>query len=147
MGNIQPNHSYVVDEPKNNTTISKRGSEAIETMAVLFEDISESLALTFNEADSNDFSRQPLLPFQLSHRGPGIAIGDLNQDGWDDIWIGSGRGGQLRTFFGNGEDSPRLEKWPVPLPDDSMGLLMGYLIGKPELNLIGLAGYEQVVPS
>ncbi|MBT4273631.1 MAG: VCBS repeat-containing protein [Verrucomicrobia bacterium] len=147
MGNIQPNHSYVVEEPEKNTTISKRSSEAIETMTVLFEDISEDLALTFNEADSNDFLRQPLLPFQLSHRGPGIAIGDLNQDGWDDIWIGTGRGGQLRTFFGNGEGSPRLKKWPVPLPDDSMGLLMGYLIGKPELNLIGLAGYEQVVPS
>ncbi|MBK8881981.1 MAG: VCBS repeat-containing protein [Bacteroidales bacterium] len=35
-----------------------------------------------------DFDIQPLVPHQYSHEGPGIAVGDINSDGLDDLYIG-----------------------------------------------------------
>lgn len=47
------------------------------------------------ETPFNDFERQPLLSKQLSHLGPGLAWFDFDGDGWEDLLVGSGRGGEL----------------------------------------------------
>jgi hypothetical protein len=41
---------------------------------------------TENEID--DYYREPLLPYKLSALGPALAVGDVNQDGLDDFFIG-----------------------------------------------------------
>ena len=59
--------------------------------------------------DFNDFDRQPLLPHKLSQGGPGVAWFDLNQDGWEDLVIGSGKGGQMAVFVNRaGKDFIRI---------------------------------------
>ena len=40
------------------------------------------------ENDFNDFLYQPLLQHKLSQNGPGIAVGDINNDGLEDMFIG-----------------------------------------------------------
>lgn len=49
------------------------------------------------ERPFDDFQRQPLLPNQLSQLGPGLACGDVDGDGDDDLFLGgaSGQPGQL----------------------------------------------------
>ncbi len=37
----------------------------------------------------DDFNRERLMPHMLSKNGPGIAIGDVDGNGLDDVWIGS----------------------------------------------------------
>lgn len=71
--------------------------------APLFRDNSDLLAHVSNDPPFDDFERQPLLPYSLSSQGPGVAVYDLDQDGWEDIVIGAGRGGRMAILRNNQE--------------------------------------------
>jgi hypothetical protein len=61
-------------------------------------------AARHQERDFDDYARQPLLPHRLSRDGPGLAVGDIDGDGRDDLWVGgaAGQPGELwlATPFG-----------------------------------------------
>ncbi|HIL69425.1 MAG TPA: hypothetical protein EYG38_06205, partial [Verrucomicrobia bacterium] len=139
--NVFPNCIYEIDEeasPALPLKLKKPGSEKSEK---LFMDISSNLSHTHHQATFNDYSRQPLLPYQLSRLGPGITWHDLNDDGREDLLISGGRGDRSGAFRneGNGQftqiNSPpfhlknRLAQTSlliVPAPDDSQMLLSGF---------------------
>lgn len=66
-----------------------------------------SPAFKHNENNFNGFQEQPLMPYQLSQMGPGMAAGDVNNDGLDDLYIGGARHQEGALFFqrDNGEFS------------------------------------------
>src|SRR5207249_9612479 len=68
-----------------------------------FEDVSDLIHHTHHDEACDDFARQPLLPFKRSQLGPGVSWFDLDGDGWDDLIIGSGRGGELAVYRNNRE--------------------------------------------
>lgn len=55
-----------------------------------FQDITKNLGIDYlhKEVDYIDFNVQPMLPHKLSQYGPSLAVGDVNQDGLEDIFIG-----------------------------------------------------------
>lgn len=57
---------------------------------VLLERISAEKGLEHKHEEEpfNDFNRQRLLPHKHSRSGPGVAVGDVNSDGRDDVFIG-----------------------------------------------------------
>ena len=68
------------------------------------------------ERPFDDFARQPLLPARLSQLGPGLALGDVNGDGRDDLFLGGPAGRAGRLYIAT-EDEFRLA--PGPWADDA----------------------------
>ena len=70
-------------------------------LAGQFTEVSEAVNLSVRarEPARNESVQQPLLPIRQDRRGPGIAIGDTNGDGRDDIVIGGTPADPVRLLF------------------------------------------------
>ena len=68
----------------------------------VFEDMSHLLGHVHHEEPYDDFERQPLLTRKLSQLGPGVAWHDVDGDGWEDLVIGTGKGGTLAIYHNDG---------------------------------------------
>ena len=96
----RPNHVYEIDESHaqpRDTSGPGIGKPKVQP-ATLFQDVSQLISHVHHENSFDDFERQPLLPKRLSQLGPGVAWCDLDGDGYDDLVVGSGNGGQLAAF-------------------------------------------------
>ena len=77
----------------------------------VFTKVTDNLGLTYKHSDNNyiDSNRHKLIPFQVSDRGPGVAIGDINGDGKDDIFLGNGKHKSSEIFFQDENGFVKLE--------------------------------------
>ncbi len=59
----------------------------------IFRKVANNLGIDFTHIEDNyiDFNRQKLIPYQVSDRGPALAIGDINNDGKNDIFFGGSK--------------------------------------------------------
>ncbi|WP_109302485.1 CRTAC1 family protein [Aquimarina sp. AU474] len=66
-----------------------------------FTKIDSIPGLCYEHKENNyvDFNRQKLIPYMISNRGPATAIGDLNNDGKEDIFFGSSKNEPSQIFF------------------------------------------------
>jgi len=63
----------------------------------------EAVDFVHFEPQYHDFLRMPLLPHKHSQDGPGLCVGDVNNDGLDDFYIG-GACGQAGSIFKQQQD-------------------------------------------
>jgi enediyne biosynthesis protein E4 len=81
----------------------------------LFSDVTERVKLnhTHKESKFNDFEKESLLPHTMSDLGPGMAVRDVNHDGWDDFYIGGAKGypGKLYLQTRNGFSATADQPW------------------------------------
>ena len=125
LGNIEIVDSVTIDYPngyresmvdvKANQTVwsyrknARPHSKVSGNSARYFVEISGERGLNFvhEENEYDDFERELLLPAKHSNHGPALAIGDVNGDGYEDIYIGGASGfeGTLFTQNSKGEFS------------------------------------------
>lgn len=69
----------------------------------IFEKVENNLGIDFTHIEDNyiDFNRQKLIPYRVSDRGPAVAIGDINNDGKDDIFFGGSKYKPSKVYLQN----------------------------------------------
>ena len=71
----------------------------------VFKDISDKVPFKHQENQIVDLKHQFLLPYFYSRQGPAAAIGDINGDQLDDIFIGNAKGKVGKLFVSNNQNS------------------------------------------
>ena len=65
----------------------------------LFEKVENGINFTHTENNYDDFKTEVLLPYKQSTLGPFFTTGDVNNDGMDDIFIGSAKNQKSELFI------------------------------------------------
>jgi len=100
LTNLEYNQLQVVDYEKgleNYNFVASISGKAV------FEKTDE---IEFNHQEDlyNDFLNEKLIPYKISTMGPAVAVGDVNGNGFDDIYIGNAAGKTARFYLNNGNE-------------------------------------------
>ncbi len=133
LSSLPGDRVYTIREPPEDSSlspVSPPGKRLSPTSQ--FSEPAGRIGLDFQhrELPYDDFEGQSLLPYRLSRFGPGLAIGDVDNDGDDDLFVGGGSGQspELYVLGGDGqfrraENSP----WQQQDTDDGAHEDMGGL--------------------
>ncbi|MCI0746261.1 MAG: VCBS repeat-containing protein [Verrucomicrobia subdivision 3 bacterium] len=136
--NVQANRIIeVVEELKRDELKGESPStfQRVPTTNFFFADISTQLGHVHVDEAFDDWAGQPSLPRRLSRLGPGVSWYDLDNDGWEDLIVPSGKGGRLALYKNEkGEEFRLLEGSAVAAIDQTTAL--GWSDGKGNRKLI-----------
>jgi hypothetical protein len=72
-----------------------------KSTATSLTNITDSVQLQYLHTENHfpEFDREPLMPHMLSTEGPALAVGDLNNDGLEDVFVGSAKWKMSAVFI------------------------------------------------
>jgi len=113
----------------------------------LFADISTQLQVPYvhEEDDYIDFNIQKLLPHKMSQFGPALAVGDVNGDGLEDVFIGGAKNRKGKFLIQNKEGKFSLQDLlsgedGFSKISEDMGVLLFDADGDKDLDLYIVSG-------
>lgn len=102
------------------------------------------------ENEFEDFNRERLLPHRFSKMGPGLATGDVNGDGLEDVFIG-GASGQAGALYIQQKNSTfkrsNQEAWNADRNHEDTGALLFDADGDKDLDLYVVSGGNEFPPN
>jgi hypothetical protein len=123
----------------------------VDTVRPLFARSTSSVSVTHREKPFDDLGRQPLLSWRHSRLGPGMAVGDVDADGRDDIFVGGAAKDWGTMLFNRGgrEWAPPDALFPVwneSSASEDMGALLLDVDGDDDLDLYVVSGGVECEP-
>ena len=93
--NILPNQSYVIDYKDSETFYDFNNVSNKDFLK------NANIQIDFNhdERSSVEFNRDPIIPYSSNNEGPDLSIGDINNDGLDDLFISGAKGQASKVFI------------------------------------------------
>jgi len=130
----------------------KRRTEAPLPSQQIFEPVGPRQSPSYKAPPGNltDFAIQPLLPYAISDHAPVIAVGDVNGDGLDDVFIGGGNGVAGKLFIqrtdGSFVESAAGQPWEADKAYEDWGAVFFDANGDGLLDLYVSSGGYQLAP-
>lgn len=138
--NISPDRVLIVNE-NNALYISKQlPKEKIYT----FKEVSQEYHIDWNseELEYNDFLIQHTLQHKHSELGGGIAVGDVNNDGLEDFFVG-GSAHKQGAFFLQNANGKFTKKYFTEKTEEDMGVLLIDIDNDNDLDLYCVSGSSE----
>jgi len=124
---IWPNDKVqLVSQPKPNTTITLKQQEAVATYSTSNSQGQKFLKevksdLTAHVEDKHvDFNYEGLIYQMLSQEGPAIAVGDINGDGNEDVFVGGAKGSIAQLYLHQSNGTLSALKTPNVFREDRL---------------------------
>ncbi|PIB37507.1 hypothetical protein BFP72_10165 [Reichenbachiella sp. 5M10] len=111
-GRVQHMHDLGVND---NYTLAHEDASVVKHRPVgrpsMFREVTAEVGIDYvhHEDDFDDFEHQVLLPHRMSHFGPALAVGDVNGDGLEDIYVGAATGSNGFLYLQSSDGSFRSE--------------------------------------
>ncbi len=137
--NIKGNNTVVLNynDAKNNNLKENKEKP-------LFKDITIEKGLNFvhKEDKFDDFLKEPLLPHKNSELGPALTVGDINNDGLEDFYIGNAANGVAKMYVqnSNGRFEVLNGPWEKDATQEDTGALLFDADGDTDLDLYVVSG-------
>lgn len=143
---IPANSLCEISEPPKTNAAPKT---AVQSKTQLFANDSAALNHIHRETDFDECARQPSLPWPIGRSGPVLAIVDLNQDGFDDVIIGAGKGAGGATLI-NKSGAFEAAKSPFsgqPARADDVAIVAFHTSDEVTTVLRAESNYEELTPT